>query len=280
MRITAGEAIIPAMSRASLPTVRHVLAVASGKGGVGKTTVTVQLALALARAGRRVGIFDADVYGPNIPALLGVHRRVRGGGYVAVVRRAGAPATIPPLRRHGLSVMSVGLLLAEDQAINPLAETAGQLVTQTMRDVIWGDLDVLLVDLPPSAGQPQQTLLDQGLLDAVVLVTTPQDMSLLDAGRSLQLFRQGSVRVLGLVENMAYFVCPGCGEAQPVFARSAAWRSGVVDEMPILARIPLAAEVTRVGNSGGAAGADRGGARAEFDTLAETVWQGLAGDSA
>lgn len=256
------------MSRTILPTVGQTIAIASGKGGVGKTTVTVQLALALSRAGGRVGIFDADVYGPNVPALLGVHRRIASEAYVPVVRRAGAPPYIPPLERYGLKVMSVGLLLAEDQAINPPAATAGQLVVQTLRDVVWGELDILLVDLPPSAGQPQEDLLKQRVLDSVLLVTTPQDMSLLDAGRSLQLFRQSGVRLLGLVENMAYYICPTCGDRHEVFARSPAWQSDLLVDVPVVARIPVNGELA---TSRQTAAGEASPALAEFDAMAQTL---------
>jgi ATP-binding protein involved in chromosome partitioning len=226
-----------------LPTVRRLVAVASGKGGVGKTTVTVNLALALQRAGWRVGIFDADIYGPNIPLLLGIHQRRPSEAYVPVVRRKGAAAYIRPLERHGLKLMSVGLLLAEEQVINPPAATVGQLVIQTMRDVIWGELDALLIDLPPSAGQPQEDLLKVARLDGVVIVTTPQDMSLLDAGRSLQMFKQAGVPILGVVENMSYFICPSCGERHEIFRGSGRWRPPTLEGVPVIGRVPLSAEV-------------------------------------
>lgn len=263
------------MSTPFLPHIRYLVAVASGKGGVGKTTVTVRLALALRRAGRRVGIFDADVYGPNVPMMLGVHRRQRSEGFVPVVRRAGAPPYIPPLHRHGLAIMSVGLLLAEDQLINPPAATAGQLVIQTMRDVNWGALDVLLIDLPPSAGQPQEDLLRVARLDGVLLVTTPQDMSLLDAGRSLEMFRESGTPVLGLVENMSGFVCPGCGEEHAVFARSAQWSSPLLADVPLAGRIPLTPQLsTPIKSKVNDISHVEDGV---FDDLASTVWQALAG---
>jgi len=160
--------------REQLPGVRHVVAVASGKGGVGKTTVTINLALALQQAGNRTGIFDADVYGPNVPLMLGVHQRKRRAeSYVPVVRRAGARGNIPPVERFGLKLMSTGLLMGEDQVINPPPDAVGQVVVQMLRDVAWGMLDILLLDLPPSAGQPQEDLLRFVQMSGVVIVTTP-----------------------------------------------------------------------------------------------------------
>jgi len=174
-------------SKPGLPGVARILAIASGKGGVGKTTVSVNLALALQGLGARVGLFDADIFGPNVPLMLGIHRRQAGGGFVPIARRQGAPPYIPPLERYGLRVMSMGFVIAEDQVINPLAETVGQIVVETLRSVEWGELDWLLIDLPPSAGQPQQDLVDRVAIHGVVIVTTPQDLSLLDSSRSLRL---------------------------------------------------------------------------------------------
>ncbi|MCA9972387.1 MAG: P-loop NTPase, partial [Anaerolineales bacterium] len=228
-----------------IPGVRHVLVVASGKGGVGKTTVTVNLALALQRLGAAVGVFDADIYGPNVPRMLGVRRVKEGQAYVPAVRRHDAPAYITPLQRFGLQLMSVGLLVAEAQVINPPASAVGQLVVQTLKDVQWGTLDYLLLDLPPSAGQPQEDLLKKVHLSGAIIVTTPQDLSLLDAARSLQLFQDGGVPILGVVENMSYFVCPGCGERHEIFQRSAKWRPPALADVPIIGRIPLTPEISR-----------------------------------
>jgi ATP-binding protein involved in chromosome partitioning len=228
-----------------LPGVRHVLAVASGKGGVGKTTVAVNLALALQKLGAAVAIFDADIYGPNVPLMLGVRRQKRNEGYVPIVRPKNAPPYIKPLERFGLKIMSVGLLVAENQVINPQASAAGQVVVQTLRDMLWGDLDYLLIDLPPSAGQPQEDLMQFIPMAGAVIVTTPQDLSLLDASRSLQLFAQSGVPILGLVENMSYFICPSCGEQHEIFQRSERWRPSALQEVPLLGRVPLTAEISQ-----------------------------------
>ena len=230
----------------SLQGARRLVAIASGKGGVGKTTVTVNLALALQLLGNRVGIFDADVYGPNVPLMLGVHqRRRRKQAYVAVARPANTPPSIRPLERFGLKLMSTGLLMGEEQVINPPPEAAGQLVVQTLRDVIWGDLAILLLDLPPSAGQPQADVVRNVALDGVVIVTTPQDLSLLDAGRSLRLFEQAGIPILGIVENMSYFVCPDCGESHEIFQRSEQWRPPTLAGKPLLGRIPLTTAISQ-----------------------------------
>jgi len=228
-----------------IPGVSHTLAVASGKGGVGKTTVTVNLALGLQALGLRVGIFDADIFGPNVPLMLGVHRKAAYQGYVPVVRRSEARPYIPPLDRYGLRVMSMGLIVSEDQVINPSAEVAGQVVVRTLRDALWGELDILLIDLPPSADQPQQDLVAHIKMDGAVIVTTPQDLSLLDSSRSLQMYAQAGVPIIGLVENMSYFVCPHCGERHEIFQHTENWRPAVLNDAPLLGRIPLTAEISK-----------------------------------
>ena len=223
-----------------------MVAVASGKGGVGKTTVTINLALALQRLGARVGVFDADIYGPNVPIMLGIHRRQVSSGYVPLARPKTALPYIQPLERFGLKVMSAGLLVAENEVINPpLGSSVGQLVVQTLKDIVWDELDYLLVDLPPSAGQPQADLIKFVPMKGVVIVTTPQDLSLLDASRSLQLFRDNGVSVLGVVENMSYFICSTCGERHEIFQRSERWQPPALQDAPLLGRIPLTPAISR-----------------------------------
>jgi ATP-binding protein involved in chromosome partitioning len=237
------------MTKTRIAQVSHVLAIASGKGGVGKTTVSVNLALALAAAGARVGLFDADIYGPNVPLMLGVRRRESARGLLPIARAAREPY-IPPLDRYGLKVMSIGLLVGEGDAVMPDPHDAGRIVTQTLRDVVWGQLDYLLIDLPPGTGEPQHSLVRQFAIDGAVVVTTPQDLSLLDASRSLGLFRQAGVPILGVIENMSYFTCPHCGERIEVFHHSGRRWAIQGDELELLGQIPMDAAISRAIDAG------------------------------
>lgn len=227
------------MNKLPLPSVKKIIAIASGKGGVGKTTVTVNLALALQALGLKIGIFDADIYGPNVPLMLGVRRKMDGEAFVPVVRRADAPPYINPLERFGLQVMSTGLLVSESQVISPLSDGIGKLVLQTMKDTLWDDLDYLLLDLPPSAGQPQQALIQHVHLAGVIIVTTPQSMSLLDASRACQHFQNHNINIMGVVENMSFVICKACGEKTPIFAQPDQERPANLDAQTLLHQIPL-----------------------------------------
>ena len=224
----------------------RLLAVASGKGGVGKSTVAVNLALGLTRIGYRVGLLDADVHGPNVPLMLGVRRRADVVGWESIVPLAAASpqtAQMPALERYGVRMMSLGLLAGEEQALlTDNASLVGLLVRGLLTLVDWGDSDVLLLDLPPGTGEPLATLLQTVHFAGVVLVTTPQDVARLDAGRVLAAFRETRVPVLGTVENMAYLVCPHCGERIEVFHRGRVSRlvdAGGDGTVPRLAEIPL-----------------------------------------
>jgi ATP-binding protein involved in chromosome partitioning len=227
-----------------LSNVNRIIAIASGKGGVGKTTVTVNLALALALDGARVGIFDADVYGPNVPIMLGV-RRSRPSVGTAPIGRADNTPYIHPLERYGLRVMSIGFLVGETETVMPDPNFIGLLVTRTLKDVLWGDLDYLLIDLPPGTGEPQGMLTKMIQIDGVVVVTTPQDLSLMDAGRSLGLFRQADIPILGVVENMSYLLCPHCGEQIEVFHRSGGKWAIHDHELDLLGRVPLDINISK-----------------------------------
>src|SRR5262245_53021066 len=204
-----------------IPGISHVLAVASGKGGVGKTTVAVNLALALRQNGVRVGVFDADLYGPNVLLMLGVQRQssTRKPLNIPVVRTDRRPY-IPPLKRFGLQAMSLELGLGDTDTIRAHGRFAGRMICQTLQDVLFGGLDVFLLDFPPGTGEPQQTLLKTIHIDGVLLVTTPQALSLMDTSRSADLFHQLGVPILGVIENMSYLYCPHCGEPIEVLARS------------------------------------------------------------
>ncbi|HEY8599519.1 MAG TPA: Mrp/NBP35 family ATP-binding protein [Thermomicrobiales bacterium] len=239
--------------RRCVPGVGRALAVASGKGGVGKSTVTVNLALALAARGQRVGILDADIHGPNIPLLLGVRRRNRAAGLALLSLGGAVPESQRPrpLIRHGISFLSLALFVGEEQHLLPgNSEFAGRLIEQFLFDTAWGQLDYLLIDLPPGTGEPQATLAARIALAGVVLVVTPQDLALLDTTRSLQMFSEAAVPIVGVVENMSHFICPGCGERVEVFARSAeAW--AVRDAAgPFLGQIPLDIAISRGANTG------------------------------
>ncbi len=239
--------------RRRLPGVGRMLAIASGKGGVGKSTVTVNLALALAARGRNVGILDADSHGPNVLLLLGVRRREAASGLALLSLGGTLPASQRPrpLLRHGIALMSLALFVGEEQHLLPgNSEFAGRLIEQLLLDTAWGTLDYLLIDLPPGTGEPQTTLAHRIALDGVVLVVTPQDLALLDTTRSLQMFREAAVPIVGVVENMSHFVCPHCGERVEVFERSSEdW--AVRDAAgPLLGQIPLDIAISRAANTG------------------------------
>jgi len=223
-----------------IPGVAHIIAIASGKGGVGKSTVAANLACALARQGRRVGLLDADVYGPSQPRMLGV---------------SGRPAspdgkTILPMRNHGVTMMSIGLMTNDDQAVvwrGPMLMGALQ---QMLMQVQWGALDVLLVDLPPGTGDVSMTLAQKARLDGAIVVSTPQDVALLDVRKGLDMFRQLKVPILGMIENMSTHVCSNCGHEEHVFGHG-----GVAEEaerlgVPLLAEVPLDLQIRQAADGG------------------------------
>jgi ATP-binding protein involved in chromosome partitioning len=239
-RAEEGRGRDPFAARAALPGVAHVVAVASTKGGVGKSTVAVNLAVALAGDGRRVGLVDADVYGPSLPIMLGADERPR----VSAARR------IAPVVRHGVRLVSMGFFLDESSPVIWRGPIVMGIVRQFLHDVDWGELDVLVVDLPPGTGDAPLTLVQQVPVSGGVIVTTPQDVALLDVGRGIAMFAQVKAPVLGVVENMSGYVCPGCGTEDPVFGRGGGERLAARFGVPLLARIPLVPAVREGGDAG------------------------------
>jgi ATP-binding protein involved in chromosome partitioning len=230
----------PMSKQAEIPGVAAVIAVASGKGGVGKSTTALNLALGLRDLGLRVGLLDADIYGPSVPRLTGIREKPQLNDDKKMI----------PIVRFGLAIMSIGFLVEEDTAMiwrGPMVMSA---ITQMLRDVAWGTLDVLVVDMPPGTGDAQLTLAQNVPLKGAVIVSTPQDLSLIDARRGLAMFKKVNVPVLGIVENMSYFQCPECGTRSDIFghggARHEAERLGV----PFLGEIPLHISIRTTSDSG------------------------------
>jgi ATP-binding protein involved in chromosome partitioning len=222
-----------------LPSVRHKVAVASGKGGVGKSTVSVNLAVAMARIGLKVGLLDADIYGPSIPLMFGIKERPQFDGQKLL-----------PIRKYDVDLMSLGFLLSEDNPViwrGPLVMRALQ---QLMRDVSWPDLDIMLFDLPPGTGDAQLTLSQSIALDGAVIVTTPQDVALLDAAKGVQMFRKVNVPIIGIVENMSYFLCPHCQGRTDIFSAGGAKGECERLQVDLLAEIPLDLEIRIGGDEG------------------------------
>ncbi len=213
----------------ALPGIRSVVAVASGKGGVGKSTTSVNLALALVRLGQRVGLLDADIYGPSQPRMLGIAGRPRSADGKKLL----------PMENYGVRVMSMGFLVDEDAPMiwrGPMVQSALQ---QMLGDVEWGELDFLVVDLPPGTGDAQLTMAQRVPLAGAVIVSTPQDIALLDARKALNMFRKVDVPVLGIIENMSYFVCPHCGGRAEIFSHGGARRTAEKFGVDFLGEIPL-----------------------------------------
>jgi ATP-binding protein involved in chromosome partitioning len=223
-----------------VPGVRSIIAVASGKGGVGKSTVAANLALALAAIGQRVGVLDADIYGPSMPRMLGISGRpnTRDG------------KVLEPMRNHGVLAMSMGFLVAEDTPMiwrGPMVQSALQ---QMLRDVAWSELDVMVVDMPPGTGDAQLTMAQQVPLAGAVIVSTPQDIALLDARKGLNMFRKVDVPVLGFIENMSYFRCPHCGERSDIFSHGGAKREAERLDVEFLGEVPLHIAIRETSDGG------------------------------
>jgi ATP-binding protein involved in chromosome partitioning len=214
---------------AGIPGVAAIIAVASGKGGVGKSTVAVNLALGLRDLGLKVGILDADIYGPSLPKLLAIREKPQTAG----------GTRLKPIVRHGMPVMSIGFLVEEETPMiwrGPMVMSA---LTQMLREVEWGDLDVMVVDMPPGTGDAQLTMAQQVPLKGAVIVSTPQDLALIDARRGIAMFRRVNVPVLGIIENMSTFICPHCGTRSDIFGHGGARREAERLGVPFLGEVPL-----------------------------------------
>lgn len=252
---------------AGVPGVKHIIAVASGKGGVGKSTTSVNLALAFQANGLKVGVLDADIYGPSMPRLLGITGRpqpVHGN-------------ILKPMEGYGLKVMSMGFLVEEDTPMiwrGPMVMSA---ITQMLKEVAWGELDLLVVDMPPGTGDAQLTMAQQVPLAGAVIVSTPQDLALIDARKGLNMFRRVDVPVLGIVENMSYFLCPSCGERSDVFGHGGARKEADKLGIPFLGEVPLHMDIREKSDSGQPIViSDPDGPQAKvYREIADTAWSGI-----
>jgi ATP-binding protein involved in chromosome partitioning len=227
--------------RVPLEGIKHVIAVASGKGGVGKSTVAANLACALAQLGVSVGLLDADIYGPSVPMMFGTGDERP---------RAESGNRFHPLMRHGVKLISIGFFLGENAPVIWRGPMVMGTVRQFLKDVVWGPLDFLVVDLPPGTGDAQLTLAQQVSLDGAVIVTTPQDVAVLDAMRAVKMFEQVHCPILGVVENMSWFECPECGEREDIFGSGGGVSMARDVGSTVLAQIPLVAEVRESGDAG------------------------------
>jgi len=227
-------------AKALVPGVRAIVAVASGKGGVGKSTTSVNLALGMKANGLRVGLLDADIYGPSMPRMMAITGKPNSAD----------GKMLQPMENYGVKVMSMGFLVAEDTPMiwrGPMVQSALQ---QMLRDVAWGELDVLVVDLPPGTGDAQLTMAQQVPLAGAVIVSTPQDIALLDARKGLNMFRRVDVPVLGIIENMSYFCCPNCGHRTDIFSHGGARREADSLGMEFLGEVPLDIAIRETSDEG------------------------------
>ncbi|HTW51053.1 MAG TPA: Mrp/NBP35 family ATP-binding protein [Stellaceae bacterium] len=261
-----------AQRRGAAPGVGAIIAVASGKGGVGKSTVAANLALGLRANGLKVGVLDADIYGPSMPRMLGI------SGKPTMIDAK----TIRPMENYGIECMSIGFLVPEDTAMiwrGPMVMSA---LNQMLRDVAWGELDIMVVDLPPGTGDAQLTMAQQVPLAGAVIVSTPQDIALIDARRGLSMFQKVDVPVLGIIENMSYFLCPHCGERSDIFSHGGARREAERLGADFLGEVPLDLAIRETSDEGRPITvSDPGSPHAlKFREIAATVWAKVSSEGA
>jgi ATP-binding protein involved in chromosome partitioning len=223
-----------------IPGIKRCVVVGSGKGGVGKSTVTVNLAIAMAQQGLQVGLLDSDIYGPSIPMMLGLKDSPMGT----------PDGQILPLEKFGIKVMSMGLLIEEDRPVIWRGAMLNKALQQFLKDVAWGDLDVLLIDLPPGTGDVQLTLIQNAQVDGAVIVSTPQDVAFLDAKKAIGMFGTVKVPILGIIENMSSFICPGCGQETQIFGHGGVKASALRMDLPFLGEVPIDLAIREGGDSG------------------------------
>ena len=233
------RAAVPAQTPVAYPNLGRIVAVSSGKGGVGKSTVAVNLAVSLALEGKRVGLMDADIYGPDIPRMMGVDEQPQVEGQ-----------RIIPLKAHGVTLMSLGFLVERDQPAIWRGPIIMKIITQFLKDVDWGQLDYFIVDLPPGTGDAQLSLVQATQVHGVVIVTTPQDVATGDALRGAKMFERTGIRVLGVAENMSWFECAHCGEPSALFGSGGGQRLANELGVPLLSQIPLDQRVYEGGDAG------------------------------
>jgi ATP-binding protein involved in chromosome partitioning len=266
----AGEAAAPVSRSGAVAGVKHIVAVASGKGGVGKSTTAINLALGLATLGLKVAVLDADIYGPSMPKLFGL------SGKPLVSDKPGK--RMKPMERYGLEVASIGFLVDEDTPMiwrGPMVMSA---LTQLLREVEWSETDVMVVDMPPGTGDAQLTLAQNTPLSGVVIVSTPQDLALIDARKGLNMFKKVNVPVLGIVENMSYFTCLKCGERHNIFGHGGARDEAERLEVPFLGEVPLDMDVRMRSDRGEpvVATAPQSEHTAIYRDIARQVWASLS----
>jgi ATP-binding protein involved in chromosome partitioning len=257
------------VTRPTVPGAKNIIAVASGKGGVGKTTAAVNLAIALAQKGAKVGLLDADIYGPNVPMMTDTMN----------AQLAGAPSgKIMPIEKYGLRIVSIGYVNQGDTAVIWRGPLVGRMITQFLMEVEWGELDYLIVDMPPGTGDAQLTLSQAVALTGAVIVTTPQDVALSDAKKGINMFRKVEVPILGVIENMSYFVCPHCNARTEIFAHGGGRAAAKKFDAPFLGEVPLNLAI-RVGGDEGkpvVAQKNQSPVKEAFDKIAEALIKNVA----